>query len=76
VCPVPMNGTMQITDKASAIINSIRGIAGLGELYLLHDDYQNYLFLERAEGYVKGLDKSTPLPSTRREVFEHFGQTD
>ena len=36
----------------------------------------NHLFLEGAEGYVKGPDKSTPLPSTRREVFEHFGQTD
>ena len=35
-----------------------------------------HLFLEQTEGYVKALKKSTSLPSTTREVFEHCVQKD
>jgi len=50
VCPVPMSGIMQITDKARAIINTTRVITDLGQLYLytfLSAEHEKYLFLNR-----------------------------
>ena len=41
-----------------------------------HGANQKHLFVEQAEGYVKGPEKSTSPLSTMTEVFEHGAQND
>jgi hypothetical protein len=54
-----------VTDREK--VSYARGVTG---------KIQKHLFVEQTKGYVKALEKSTALPSTMKEVFEHGAQND